>query len=209
MILETVVVGPYQANCYVLAKAPSGACILIDPGDAEKKIRHVLKKHSLDPSIIVNTHGHIDHIGCDDAFGVPVYVHKQDLPLLRQPELNLSNLLSDGFSVHAEIIAVEEGARISAAGLTLEVLHVPGHTPGGMALVLADGDSRILFTGDSLFNMSIGRSDFPGGNAGLLVSSIRAKILSLPGNTVIYPGHGPSTTVAEEKQHNPFLNENA
>jgi glyoxylase-like metal-dependent hydrolase (beta-lactamase superfamily II) len=205
MIFETIVVGAYQANCYVLACVSGGGAIIIDPGDEAARIRRVIARHSLTPELIVNTHGHIDHIGGNDAFGVPVYVHERDLPLLRQPELNLSNLLNSPYKVAAAIKTVKEGDTIESGGVGLEVLHIPGHTPGGIALLMRKPQQSMVFTGDSLFRQGIGRTDFPGADETALILAIKTKLLRLPDDTIVYPGHGPASTIGDEKRLNPFL----
>lgn len=204
MIFETVCVGVYEVNCYILAQAMDSEAILIDPGAQEAKIRKVIDKFKLTPALIINTHGHIDHIGCDDAFGVPVYVHRQDVALLRDSGLNLSGFLASPFSVKAELRAVEDKECIDTAGIRLEVIHVPGHTPGGIALLMKKPNNDILFTGDSLFYQGIGRTDFPYGDETSLVKSIQEKLFTLADDTMIFPGHGPSSTIGEEKKNNPY-----
>lgn len=206
MILETVSVGVYQANCYILASQAQSGAIIIDPGDEEPKIRRILNKHKLRPEFIINTHGHIDHIGSDDKFGVLVYIHIKELPLLNNPELNMSGFLGSSYRVKAEVKTVEEGDLLELDNIQLQVIHLPGHTPGGIALMMKKPKDKILFTGDSLFRMTIGRTDFPGSNEATLVSSIKEKLFKLPDDTVIYPGHGPSSTIGEERKNNPFLN---
>ena len=206
MILETVSVGVYQANCYILASQAQSGAIIIDPGDEEPKIRRILNKHKLKPEFIINTHGHIDHIGSDDKFGVPVYIHIKELPLLNNPELNMSGFLGSSYRVGSKIRTLEEGELLELGNLQLEVIHLPGHTPGGIALLMKKPKDKILFTGDSLFRMNIGRTDFPGSDEATLISSIKEKLFKLPDDTVIYPGHGPSSTIGEEKKNNPFLN---
>ena len=130
VILETIVVGPMQVNCYLLSREYGREAIIIDPGDEEKKIRRNLDKHSLRPALIINTHGHIDHIGCDDKFGVPVCIHSKDALLLKDPDLNLSNFLGSSFSVNSKIQTLEDKQDIVLDGIQLKVIHVPGHTPG-------------------------------------------------------------------------------
>jgi len=205
MILETVVVGPMQVNCYVLAWEAHAGAIIIDPGDDEQKIRKVLNKHELNPAMVINTHGHIDHIGCDDKFAVPVYIHSRDAALLRDPQLNLSNFLSSALSVKSKINTVEDKENIVLDQIQLKVIYVPGHTSGGIALLMQKPQGKVLFTGDSLFYRGIGRTDFPGGDTGLLIASIKERLLGLADDTIIYPGHGPSSTIGEEKKNNPFL----
>lgn len=207
MILETVVVGPMEANCYILAEGPNEKAIIIDPGDDERTIRRVLDKHGLVAGMVINTHGHVDHIGCDDSFGAPVYVHSADLALLKDPYLNLSAYFAERkISVKSQISTLEDKDRINLGSLVLEVIHLPGHTPGGIALFVKEPESKVIFTGDALFYHGIGRSDCPGGDAFLLIRSIKEKLLNLPPDTAVYPGHGPSTTIGQEKKENEFLN---
>lgn len=207
MILETIEVGQLDANCYILAQDRGGKAVIIDPGGDAPKIQKVLEKYSLEPGLIINTHGHIDHIGADDKFNVPVYVHEADAGLLRDPQLNLSNFLMSDFRVGGScaIKPLKEKELVGLPGLQLEVIHTPGHTPGGICLLLKQPAHKILFTGDTLFYSSIGRTDFPGASHKLLLNSIRDKLLGLPKDTVIYPGHGPSSTIGDEIENNPFL----
>ncbi len=190
-----------QVNCYILAPGENSPAIIIDPGSEAHKIRQVLKRHGLKPAFIVNTHGHYDHIGCDDKFGVPVYVHGKDLPLLKDSQLNLSGLFALSYNVSSQIITLEDKERINLADIELEAIHMPGHTPGGIALLLKKPENNIAFTGDSLFCQGIGRTDLAGGDEALLIRSIRERLLTLPDDTIIYPGHGPSSTIGEEKKN--------
>ena len=206
MILENICVGPMQVNCYILASGPDSRAIIIDPGSEKQRIGRVLKKYRLMPGLVINTHGHIDHIGCDDKFGVPVYIHRQDSAMLQNPELNLSTFLAAPFSIQFDIKVLEDKEDIQLGQIQLEVIHVPGHTPGGIALLLKKPKDKILFTGDSLFYHGIGRTDFPGASETLLIKSIKEKLFKLSDDTAVYPGHGPSSTIGEEKNNNPFLN---
>lgn len=205
MIFETLIVGPLQVNCYILAAKEGSGAIIIDPGADVDKIKAVLARFQLDPALVINTHGHCDHIGGDDSFGAQVYVHKDDAALLRDAELNLSNFLMLDCSVTSPIHPVEEGRIIENGDIRLEVIHTPGHTPGGICLLMKSPDEKILFTGDTLFAQGVGRSDFPGASHARLIESIKKKLLVLPDDTRIYPGHGPASTLAAEKQGNPFL----
>lgn len=205
MIFETVVVGPMQVNCYILAAAHDSGCIIVDPGAEEPKIRKALEKHKLTPECVINTHGHFDHISCDDAFGVPVYVHAEDKSMLEEPKLNLSGLFSLPYKVSSLIRVLRDGDLVKTKDLELKVIHVPGHTRGGIALLVKKPESGILITGDTLFCQGIGRSDLDGGDGDLLIRSIREKLFSLPDETKVYPGHGESSTIGEEKQGNPYL----
>ena len=206
MILETVCVGQMQVNCYILASSPNSRAIIIDPGDEKQKIERVLKKYCLKPEFIINTHGHIDHIGCDDKFGVTVYIHRQDSVLLESPELNLSAFFASSFSLKSNIKILEDKDKIELDQIQLEVMHVPGHTPGGISLLMKKPKDKILFTGDAFFYHGIGRTDFPGASETLLIKSIKDRLFKLSDDTIVYPGHGPSSTIGEEKNNNPFLN---
>ena len=202
MILETVLVGSMEVNCYILAVEENSRAIIIDPGAEGRKIQQLLDKNKLKPAFIINTHGHYDHIGADNNFGVPVYVHKLDAPLLKEPMLNLSGLFAFAYTVKSEIKFLEDNQIIELDALQLKVMHVPGHTSGGIALLLQRPLNKIAFTGDTLFCQGIGRSDLSGGNEDLLIKSIREKLFTLPDDTKIYPGHGPSSTIGKEKQNN-------
>jgi glyoxylase-like metal-dependent hydrolase (beta-lactamase superfamily II) len=205
MILETVVVGPMQVNCYILAAGEDSEAIIIDPGAEEHKIRRILERYALSPVFVLNTHGHYDHIGCDDKFSLPVYVHRKDALLLREPQMNLSSLFALPYRVTSPILLLEDNAIVSCQGLELRVLHVPGHTPGGVAFYLIKPKRHIVFSGDSLFCQGIGRTDFPGADEALLVRGIKERLLSLSDDTIVYPGHGQPSTIGEEKASNPFL----
>ncbi len=201
MILETVSVGVMDVNCYILASKEGAKAIIIDPGDQERKIQQVLNKHKLVPGFIINTHGHYDHIGADDKFSVPIYAHKLEVPLLKEPMLNLSGLFSLPYKVKSEIKQLEDGDRVTLDDIQLMVIHTPGHTQGGITLLLEKPVDKIAFTGDTLFCNGIGRSDLSGGDEGVLIRSIKEKLFILPSETKIYPGHGASSTIGEEKNN--------
>lgn len=205
MILETINLGPMQVNCYILASGSNSSSIIIDPGDDAEKIKMVLDKHKLNPAFIINTHGHYDHIGADDKFNLPVYIQSKDLGLLKDPKLNLSGLFFMPYSVNSKIKTLEDNAVIELETLQLKVIHTPGHTPGSISLLMKKPKGNILFTGDTLFYQGIGRTDFSGGDEALLIKSIKEKLFPLSDDTVIYPGHGPSSTIGNEKRANPFL----
>jgi glyoxylase-like metal-dependent hydrolase (beta-lactamase superfamily II) len=194
-----------EVNCYILASAENSPAIIIDPGSQEHKISQVLDKYRLTPAFIINTHGHYDHIGSDDKFGVPVYIHNQDLVLLKDPKRNLSGLFALPYAVKSKIRLLKDNDIVELDDIRLKVIHLPGHTPGGIAVLMEKPHDKIVFTGDSLFCQGIGRSDFPGGDESLLIKSVKDKLLILADDTVIYPGHGPSSTIGEEKINNPFL----
>ncbi|TBR17723.1 MBL fold metallo-hydrolase [bacterium] len=204
MILDSLQVGYTQANCYILAKDKNCRAIIIDPGDEEARIRKLLKKYDLTAGLIINTHGHIDHIGCDDKFGVPVYIHKDDKVLLDDAGLNLSAVFTAPYTVKSDVKILNDKDKVELEGMQLEVIHLPGHTPGGIALLMKAPQDNIVFTGDTLFYHSVGRTDFPGGDGKLIVKSIKERLFKLADETLIYPGHGPLSSIAEEKKNNRY-----
>ncbi|MDO8662039.1 MAG: MBL fold metallo-hydrolase [Candidatus Omnitrophota bacterium] len=205
MILETISVGSLEVNCYILAQKENSRAIVIDPGAQARKINKVLDKFKLKPALIIHTHGHYDHIGADNELGVQVYAHKLDAPLLKDAMLNMSGLFSLPYTVKSEIKLLEDNQLIELDGVELKVLHTPGHTAGGIALVMQKPEKGIAFTGDTLFCHGIGRSDLASGNQALLIKSIKERLFTLPDDTKIYPGHGKSSSIGEEKKNNPFL----
>lgn len=205
LILETVVVGDLGVNCYIIACAGSARAVIIDPGADPDKIHRVLSRRHLTPGIVVNTHGHYDHIGCDDDFGAPVYAPRGDVAMLKDAALNYSVLFSTPRIVRSDVRPFEHGESLACEGVRLTALHIGGHSPGGSALLLEEPVGGIVFSGDSLFRRSIGRTDFPGGDEALLKKNIRERIFTLPGETRVLPGHGQPTTVDEERSGNPFF----
>lgn len=201
MRIDTIVVGPMQVNCYILSSKTTKNAILIDPGDEYSKLKAFLEKHKLTPRFIVHTHGHIDHIQADNEFNLAVYAHSLDVGLLKSPERNLSNFLNVPFRVKFDVKPIEDSQIIALDDFSLQVIHTPGHTPGGVCLK----SDKAAFTGDTLFAAGIGRTDFPGASYEQLLKSIQEKLLVLPDDTIIYPGHGPCSTIGEEKRGNPFL----
>jgi len=209
MKIDCLILGEYQTNCYILRENDSAEdCLIIDAGLGESKLINFLNKHKLNPIALVLTHGHIDHIAAVTALRehypkIKVYIHELDAELLTQPEYNLSALTGAIFNAGRADSLVQDKSVIEQAGLKLEVLHTPGHTPGGICLY--SKDEGIVFTNDSLFADSIGRTDFPGGSTAKLLKSIKEKLFTLPEETVVYPGHGPATTIGHEKAHNQFF----
>lgn len=204
MILDTVIVGPMQVNCYIIACAKKREAIIIDPGDQASKINSVLKKHELKAAMVINTHGHYDHIGSDDEFGACVYVHKKDLPMLLEPQKNLSASFSLPYSVKSEIKTLEDKEIIKLDCFELEVIHLPGHTQGGIGLLMRKPQTGIVFTGDTLFCRGIGRYDLEGGSRQQIEKAVKERLFVLPAETIVYPGHGPQTTIGQEKNNNLF-----
>jgi len=195
--IETIVVGDFQTNCYIVTCRKTGECFIIDPGDEYGRIKTFLSERAKHPSFIVNTHGHADHIKDDAKFRLPVYIHKDDADCLRDTERNISALFSAGLVLDVKPVLLKDGDIVRAGEISFEVIHTPGHSPGSISLM----SGGVLFTGDTLFNSGYGRTDFPGGDEEKLLASIRNRLLVLPDETIIYPGHGPSSTIGAEKKH--------
>ena len=200
--IKTFEVGSYAVNCYVVFDETTRECFIIDPGFESEVIKKYILSKDLRVKYVVNTHGHIDHIGCDFDFGVDVYIHESDADFLTDPKKNLSAFFTIELVFPNPVIKLAEGDVLSFPEHFIKVLHTPGHTPGGICLLL---DDKFLFSGDTLFKRSIGRTDFPYGNSGLIIESLRNKIMPLDDAVKVFPGHGPSTTIGYEKQHNIFL----
>jgi glyoxylase-like metal-dependent hydrolase (beta-lactamase superfamily II) len=206
MILETLVVGQIATNCFILGCEKELVGAVIDPGDNAGRIMKILDKHELELKYIIATHAHFDHIGAvapiKKETGAQLLLHKDDWPILERASSSAS---SWGFSVEQPSkpdAAPEEGEKITIGKtITLEVLHTPGHSPGGISLTMKDG----VFVGDTLFNRSIGRTDFPGGDFDIIIRSIKTKLFVLPDDFIAYTGHGPNTVIGEEKKYNPFV----
>jgi len=195
MTIRTVVVGALETNCYLVSCPETGQTVVIDPADEAERILRVLRAHRLTPAVVVNTHGHADHIGANDAFGAPVAIHRRDADCLCQPQRNLSWMSGASLVCRAPQRLLEEGDTIEAGAVRLAVIHTPGHTPGSICLLSAG----VLFSGDTLFADGVGRTDLPGGDEAALRRSLREKVLVLPDSTRVLPGHGPETTIGAEK----------
>lgn len=209
MKIDSLILGAYQTNCYVLRNsATTTDCLIVDPGLEAGELLDFLHQHKLNPVAVVLTHGHIDHMAGITALrqdypDVKVYIHELDAEMLIEPQQNLSALAGVIFKTEPADVLIQDKSTIEEAGIRLDVLHTPGHTPGGVCLY--SRDEGIIFTDDTLFAESIGRADFPGGSMTQLVSSIKDRLFTLADDTKVYPGHGPVTTIAHEKAHNPFL----
>ena len=201
MILEKIIVGPMQVNCYILGSPSTSEAIIIDPGAEPEKIKARLKKCGLKVNCIINTHGHADHIGANATLAAPVYVHRLDADFLTNPGLNLSSMLGLPITSPVPAKLLEDGQKLKVGNMSLEVIHTPGHTPGGVCL----NAGKFCFTGDTLFAQGIGRTDIPYASEKDLLNSIRERLLSLQDEVIIYPGHGPSSTIGEERKSNPFI----
>lgn len=199
--VNTLKVGPMAANCYIITHVPTKDACLIDPGGEPERIKSFLKKNGMNPKFIINTHGHGDHIIGNGYFGIPIYIHRLEKDFLTNPDLNLSGAFGLSLKTPKASKLLEDGEKIYLNDLELEILHTPGHTPGGISIKL-DG---VVFTGDTLFAGSVGRTDLPDGDEKALLGSIRKKLFALNNDTVVYPGHGQESTIGIEKESNPFL----
>ena len=205
MKIHVLTVGPLLANCYILTCEETDEAAIIDPGgDADSILREVARL-GVDVKVVINTHGHVDHIAANEpvlrATGASLMIHEDDAVMLKSPARNLSLLGGAPLRPVEADRLLRDGDTVAFGREALEVIHTPGHTPGGISLLAGD----VLFTGDTLFAMGIGRTDFPGGSYETLLSSIRERLLALPDDTRVYPGHGPETTIGDERRANPFL----
>jgi len=206
MILKKLVVGALDANCYIVGSESAKAGMIIDPGDEAEAILEEVKDLGLAIKSIVLTHAHIDHIGAlkevKEATGAEVAIHADDAQALQEKSVSAMFGLSYPTPPPPDRL-LKGGDSIAIGDLHFQVLHTPGHSPGCICL-LGEG---VVFSGDTLFNFGIGRYDLPGGNHSQLMNSIHTKLMVLPDNTTVYPGHGPDTTIGVERQGNPFLHD--
>ena len=206
MILKMLVVGPLATNCYIIGSESTKVGMIIDPGDDAADILANVEKLGLNIKLIALTHGHMDHIGAlseiKEATGAEVAIHTDDAQPLQGQYQSLGAMFGLSYPAPPPLERlVKDGDSLEIGQLNFKVLHSPGHTQGGICL-LGEG---VVFTGDTLFNFGIGRTDLPGGSYGQLMNSIHSKLMVLPDSTVVYPGHGPETTIGAERQRNPFL----
>ncbi len=207
MILKTLVVGPIGANCYVIGDEATNEGAIIDPGDDAQRIIQVVKETGLAIQFIIATHGHFDHNGgmreVKDELDCDFLLHKNDLMFVQRSKESAMN-----WGIHIEQVPdpdryVEEGDILKLGSLELKIIHTPGHSPGGICIYIPTENS--VFSGDTLFNGSVGRTDFDGGSMEELLKSIKEKLYTLPDDTVVYTGHGEETTIGNEKRQNMFV----
>jgi glyoxylase-like metal-dependent hydrolase (beta-lactamase superfamily II) len=208
MIVKMLVVGPLASNCYIVGSSSTKQGMIIDPGAEAGTILRTVQQMGLSVPLIVVTHAHIDHIDAlrtvKERTNAQFAIHKAERELLSDapPMGILTSLgLTHFKSPPNPDRLLKDGDRIDIGDLQFEVLHTPGHSPGGICLV----GHGVVFSGDTLFNYGIGRTDFRGGSYELLMKSIREKLMVLPDETIVYPGHGPATTIGDERRGNPFL----
>lgn len=217
MYIETLLLGLYENNCYIVREdKDANDCIIIDTGLDSEPLLDFLKDNELNPVVVICTHGHVDHISAIPALrrafpNIKVAIHKNDAEMLTNEDLNLSRLAMNPVSSRPADIIIDGEKEIEFIGIKFDVIETPGHTAGGICLYNAE--NGVIFTGDTLFAGSIGRTDFPGYDQEecfqQLIGNIRTKLLSLPEETRAYTGHGPSTTLRNEKKNNPYLKAHA
>ncbi|MBN2580523.1 MAG: MBL fold metallo-hydrolase [Pirellulales bacterium] len=206
----TVVSFPFEENTYIVSLPGRGDCFVIDPGLEPEKILKCLQEKKFIPAAILITHAHSDHIAGNGSLknqwpDCPLVVGKGDALKLADPRQNLSALFGMALESPPADQTVEDGETYAAAGITLKILAIPGHSSGHVVYLVDSCDPPVCFVGDVIFAGSIGRTDFPDGDSRELIDGIREKLFTLPDGTVLYPGHGPPTTVGREKRFNPFL----
>ena len=206
MKIEKFVTGIISTNCYLVSNVETHQAVIVDPAAVPKALTESVERDGLTVEAVLLTHGHFDHTMGLDAllklWDVPVYVEEEDQEILTDPKLNLSSAYTAGFTFSGAQ-SVEDGQILSLAGFQFQVLHTPGHTRGGCCYYAAS--EQVLFSGDTLFQASVGRTDFPNSSTLDLLRSIREKLLPLPDETVVYPGHMGETTIGYERDHNPYL----
>jgi glyoxylase-like metal-dependent hydrolase (beta-lactamase superfamily II) len=209
LLVETFAAGPLQCNCSVLACPDTNDAVVIDPGGETERIAEIVAHYHLTVRSIIHTHGHIDHIYCTHdvkrAHGGEICLHRDDVYLYDgfHQQCAIFGLARSGVSPIDRFVA--HGDRIAVGKLGIDVIHTPGHTPGSICFEVNDGPRTILFVGDTLFRRSVGRTDLPGGDSGALRRSIRERLYTRNPGAVVVPGHGPSTTLAEEARGNPYV----
>ena len=206
MKIEKFVTGIISTNCYLVINEETKQTVVIDPAACPSYLMGHMKSEGLQVEAILLTHGHFDHImGIDDLrreFPVPVYVHEGDRETLLDPALNLSSSYTNGYTFDGADY-IRDGQRLELAGFSFQVIHTPGHTPGGVCYYLES--EGVLFSGDTLFRNSVGRTDFPNSSMSDLIRSLREKVMKLPDDVKVYPGHMGETTIGHERKYNPFI----
>lgn len=206
MKVEKFVTGIISTNCYLAVNEESGRAVIIDPAACPPSLLGYIKEKGLQLEAILLTHAHFDHImgidGILERFRIPVYIHEDDLEMLEDPQWNQSSVYTAGYT-YSGATGIRDGQMLSLAGMNFRVIHTPGHTPGGCCYYVED--AGVLFSGDTLFQASVGRTDFPGSSMSSLIHGIREKLMALPEDTLVYPGHMGETTIGYEKQNNPFI----
>ena len=206
LAIRMMVLGPVQTNCFFLINEDTKEVLIIDPADRAQKIIEWINSEGLKPVAILLTHGHFDHImgmaGVKNEYHIPVYASKDEVEVLANPQLNVSTMMGAYISLTADELFAD-GDVLELAGMKLKVISTPGHTIGSVCFYMEE--EKVLISGDTLFEASVGRSDFPTGSSRQLIESIKTRLFVLPDDTDVCPGHGGTTSIAYEKAHNPFI----
>lgn len=204
--IERMVLGMLHTNSWFAINKETKEVIFFDPTGQAEKIYHKVEEMGLKPAAILLTHGHLDHIGAVDAvkkkYGISCYVSEEEKELLKNPQQNCSAIYGNGYTAGADFF-LKDKQQLQLAGFAIEAIYTPGHTKGGICYYFKE--EGVLFSGDTLFRESIGRTDLPTGSTSALVRSVRDLLNNLPKETKVYPGHGDTTTLAHEKKYNPFI----
>lgn len=207
-MMQRILAGAMRTNCYLIYDEETREALILDPADEEAKLARMLKEQGLKPAAILLTHGHFDHIGAVEPlrkqYGIRVYCLAEEKELMENPGYNLSELFGAGFGVTPDV-TLRDGEELCLAGFRIQVIATPGHTAGSCCYYFPE--DRFLISGDTLFEESVGRTDFPTGSTSMLVRSIRERLFVLPEDTPVYSGHGEATTIGHEKQYNPVAAE--
>jgi hydroxyacylglutathione hydrolase len=213
MLIDSFAAPMFATNCWVLATEPGSECVVIDPGmpDVSHQLTEIVEKHNLKPVAVIATHGHLDHTfsiqAIADGYGIASYIHSEDRAFLAHPEKLhgpefTATLSGMNFSEPQEVRELHHGDRVDLVGLTFTAIHAPGHTRGSLMFNVSD---EVIISGDVLFAGSIGRTDLPTGSAKDMEETLRKKVVPLSDHLRVLPGHGPETTMAQEKKTNPYL----
>lgn len=204
MIIKTFSLGPLGTNCYIISKEHN--CLIVDPGGDPEIIEQYIKDHDLTPQAILLTHAHFDHIGAVDEirkkYEIEVYLHENEQHWLEDATLNRSAFFLNGGFTTTKPEKILTAGKLIIDSFSCEVVHTPGHSPGSVSFIFKD--QKFAVSGDVLFNRGIGRTDLPEGSIDQLANSIVTHLYTLPDDMVVYPGHGPSTVIGDEKRNNPF-----
>ena len=206
LAIRMMVLGPVQTNCFFLINEDTKEVLVIDPADHAQKIIEWMKSENLKPVAILLTHGHFDHImgveGIRKEYGIPVYASRDEVDVLAKPQLNVSTMMGAYLSMKADELFCD-GDVLELAGMKLKVISTPGHTIGRVCFYIEE--EKVLISGDTLFEASVGRTDFPTGSSRQLIESIKTRLFILPDDTSVFPGHGGTTSIGYENIHNPFV----
>lgn len=204
--VKQLLLGALRTNCYLMINEESKETLIVDPADGAEVIISKLSREGLKPTAVLLTHGHVDHIGAAETlrahYGISIYAEESETELLGNPGANLSNMFGAPICLKSDV-QLKDGEKLSLAGFEIQIFHTPGHTPGGCCYYFPA--EKVLFSGDTLFCESVGRSDFPGGSQRTLVESVRRLLEVLPEDTRVFPGHECETDIAHEKRWNPYV----